>query len=642
MSTRVTLAVVSFVVLIVHGIVFYDQFFNRWERHQTAYFEQARSLAKTDAERRALDERSPRIEQIIVTQFGESRVDRCTTCHIASDDPRFQGHAEPLHTHPYSEALGDVQRNGRWERRHKFTDFGCTICHDGQGRGLEVSDAHGEDIFWPSPMLGYVTQANWRAEYKTKLTGKEYMQANCAQCHTEQNFPGTPLVQRGRQLFFEKACYGCHRIQGLSHGTLGPDLSEVGKRWRIDYLWGHTVNPRDYSALSFMPKFDLTDDDIKALVVFLKSRRGVNYAETTMEQYLAHQQQTRLPAGLKTISAGGMSDVARGEQLIAQRSCTACHKLGDKDGHISPDLSSEALIRDQDWLIAHFREPKSRIPDSIMPVFGFSDDDYRAMTAYLMTRSTAPKFNSPEEIYKGLCARCHGEKGDGKGVTYLYLDPAPRDLTKAEFMNSKPEERFLKSLKEGVPGTSMPPWERVLSEQQRKDVLAYVFQNFVKQPREKLVQHKVPAQNPVASSPTSIAEGEKLFLDRCTGCHGRKADGKGPNSIDISPRPRNLRNSAFINGVSDQRLFNSILYGVQGTAMPPWIDYDLNQNDVGNIINFIRSLNSQTVSPSGEKSAPLTSQVNVFPIHVSPINVSPTRVSLTSQEAKCPNNDKCK
>ena len=235
MSTRVTLAVVSFVVLIVHGIVFYDQFFNRWEKHQTAYFEQARSLAKTDAEKHALDERGPRIEQIIVTQFGESRVDRCATCHIASDDPRFQGHADPLRTHPYSAALGDVERNGHWERRHKFTDFGCTICHDGQGRGLETFYAHGEDIFWPDPMLGYVTQANWHAEFKARLTGKEYMQANCAQCHMEDNFAETPLVQRGRQLFFEKACYGCHRIEGLSNGTLGPDLSEVGKKFKVAY-----------------------------------------------------------------------------------------------------------------------------------------------------------------------------------------------------------------------------------------------------------------------------------------------------------------------------------------------------------------------------------------------------------------------
>ena len=626
MSTRVTLAVVSFVVLIVHGIVFYQQFFNRWEKHQTAYFEQARSLAKTDTERRAIDERTPRIEQIIVTQFGatqsgDSRVDRCTTCHIASDDPRFQGHAEPLRTHPYSAALGDVQRDGRWELRHKFTDFGCTICHDGQGRGLETFYAHGEDEFWPDPMLGYVTQANWHPEYKSKLSGKEYMQANCAQCHTEDNFSGTPLVQRGRQLFFEKACYGCHRIEGLSNGTLGPDLSDVGKKFKINYLWEHTVNPRAFQPTSFMPKFDLTDDEIKALTVFLKSRRGINFAETSLGQYRARLQQTKVEETVKS-QASSAPTPARGEQLVGERSCTACHKLGEHDGHIAPDLSYEGLIRDEEWMMAHFREPKSRIPDSIMPVFGFAEPDFLSISAYLKTRSTPPAFKTGEEIYKGLCARCHGEKGDGKGVTYLYLDPAPRDLTKAAFMNSKPEDRFLQSLKAGVPGTSMPPWERVLTEEQRHAVLTYVFQTFVKEPRPDLKAHKVPEQNPVVSSIDSIHRGEQIFLQRCTGCHGRKADGKGPNSLDISPRPRNLRNSAFVNTVPDRRLFDSILYGVQGTAMPSWIDYGLSQNDVGDLINFIRSMNPQTGSPASEKSPALTSQVN--------------------QEVLCPSKAECK
>jgi len=606
-STRVTLAVVSFVVLIVHGIVFYDQFFNRWEKHQTAYFEQALSLAKTDTEKHALEERSPRIEQIIVTQFGNSHVDRCATCHIASDDPRFQGHAEPLRTHPYSAALGDVERNGHWERRHKFTDFGCTICHDGQGRGLETFYAHGQDAFWPDPMLGYVTQANWHSEFKSKLTGKEYMQANCAQCHTEDTFAGTPLVQRGRQLFFEKACYGCHRIEGLSNGTLGPDLSDVGKKFKINYLWEHTVNPRAFQPTSFMPKFDLSDDEIKALTVFLKSRRGINFAETSLGQYRARLQQTKaIDANKRAVPTASS---ARGQELISERSCTACHKLGDRDGHIAPDLSYEGLIRDEDWMLAHFREPKSRIPDSIMPVFGFVEADFRSISAYLKTRNTPAPFQTGEEIYKNLCARCHGEKGDGRGVTYLYLDPAPRDLTKVAFMNSKTEDRLLRSLRAGVPGTSMPPWERVLTEEQRRTVLTYVFQTFVREPRPELKAHKVPEQNPIASNAESVHRGEQIFLQRCTGCHGRKADGKGPNSLDISPRPRNLRNSYFVNSVPDKRLFDSILYGVQGTAMPSWIDYGLTQNDVGDVVNFIRSMNPQNVSPPSEKTPTLTSQV---------------------------------
>ena len=105
--------------------------------YQTAYFDQARGLAKTDAERAALTDRSPRIEQYIVTSFGDTRVDRCDTCHIAIDDPRFEKYAQPLKAHSYSAAMGDVQTNGKWERKHKFADFGCTVCHDGQGRGLD-------------------------------------------------------------------------------------------------------------------------------------------------------------------------------------------------------------------------------------------------------------------------------------------------------------------------------------------------------------------------------------------------------------------------------------------------------------------------------------------------------------------------
>jgi hypothetical protein len=43
---------------------------------------------------------------------------------------------------------------------------------------------------------------------------------------------------------------------------------------------------------------------------------------------------------------------------------------------------------------------------------------------------------------------------------------------------------------------------------------------------------------------------------------------------------------------------------VQGTAMPPWIDYGLSPNDAGDLINFIRSLNPQPVpAPKNEKTA---------------------------------------
>ncbi|MGE0885910.1 MAG: c-type cytochrome [Blastocatellales bacterium] len=599
---RLALAIASFVILIVHGIVFYNQFFHKWERHQTAYFDQARAMAKTDAERAGLEGRSPRIEQIIVTSFGENRVDRCTTCHIGSDDPRFKDHAQPLRSHPFSEALGDRLVNGQWERRHKFSDFGCTVCHDGQGRGLDTFDAHGEDHYWPSPLLGYVTQ-NWRADFKPKLKDKEFMQANCAQCHTEENFKSTPLVTKGRQLFFEKNCYGCHKIVGLSAGTLGPDLSDVGKKFKPDYLMESIVEPRANSATSFMPKFNLSDEEVKALVVFLKSRRGINFSETSLDRYRASLNkgkessasgQPQLVTGSANPlaeSAAGGSMLAMGEKLINDHSCLACHKLGARDGGIAPDLSFEGLLKDEKWTMAHFRDPRSRIADSIMPTFNFPDSEYEAMTAYLMSLKTPPALNDPAGIFSTLCSRCHGDLGNGKGMIAVYLDPYPRDLTKAGFMNSKTEDRLINSIKNGVRGTSMPAWGQLLNDEQIRGVLDHIQKNYVKDPRRQLKPRQVPETNPVTADAASLQRGEQIYLQRCTGCHGKKGDGKGPNSIDILPRPRNLRNADFMNSISDRRLFESILYGVQGTAMPSWIDYGLTQKEVGDVINYLRSFN---------------------------------------------------
>lgn len=590
---RLALAVASFVVLLVHGLVFYQQFFHKWENYQTAYFDQARALSKTDAEKAALAARAPRIEQALVTKFGDNRVDRCITCHLAMDDPRFKDHAQPLRTHPYTAALGDTLVNGKWERRHKFSDFGCTVCHDGQGRGLQEHYSHGEDEFWPEPLAGYVVQANWRKEYQPKLKGKEYMQSNCAQCHTQQDFAGTALVDRGRKLFFANNCYGCHRIEGLSEGTLGPDLSDIGRKFRVDYIWESIVDPRASLATSFMPQFHLKEDEVKALVIFLKSRRGVNFAETSLERYRASLNARRPPEGeAETPAPQGAALVSAGEKLVTDHACTACHKLGDRDGAVAPDLSFEGLMKTQPWLLDHFRSPMSKIPDSIMPTFRFPVSEFEAMSAYLASLKTPPAITTPAETFKALCQRCHGEKGDGHGPISIYLDPYPRDLTKAGFINSKPVERLRDSIRNGVPGTSMPAWTQVLNDAQIDGVLQYVFTTYTKEPRKEIKPRKVPETNPVAAGAESMARGEQTFVRRCSGCHGRKADGKGPNSLDILPRPRNLRNTAFVESVSDRRMIESILYGVQGTAMPPWIDYGLTQAEVGDLVNFIRGINA--------------------------------------------------
>ena len=567
---RVALAVISIVVLAIHAVVFRDQLFAKWQDHQSSYFAQAEKIADSPAARATLAARRPQIEQTIVRSFGPERVDRCTTCHIGIDDPRFEKADQPLRTHPKIPG-------------HKFETFGCTICHDGQGRAVEAKAAHegGED--WPWPMLP-----------------KEAIQANCVQCHGEPDWPHAPLVHQGRRLFYERACYTCHTIGGLSYGSIGPELTDVGRKRRITYVKSKIENPRATNPASTMPRQELTPEQVTALAVFLKSQQGARISRAPLQQFRSAQQQRPEWLPLAQIvgpelatSVEGLDAAKKGEALLPKVGCLSCHKLGDRDGRVGPELAFASQQRDHDWVMAHFKDPKSVVPGSLMPPYPLPADTFESLTAYLLTRPVPPVPAEPAQQFAELCARCHGEKGQGDGTIAAYIDPAPRDLTKAAFMKTKTRERLLASVRNGVPGTSMAPWGRVLGDEASGRLVDYVLETWSKAGQAKPpTGRETPAANPVAYSPESVARGEATFLNRCWGCHGKKADGHGPNAADIVPRPRNLRNTPFVASLPYPRLHESIKYGVQGTAMPAaGFDFALDDKAIGDLVNYILSLN---------------------------------------------------
>jgi mono/diheme cytochrome c family protein len=140
----------------------------------------------------------------------------------------------------------------------------------------------------------------------------------------------------------------------------------------------------------------------------------------------------------------------------------------------------------------------------------------------------------------------------------------------------------------------MAPWGKVLGQERSARLVDYVLETMSKGGTARIATNrKVPTVNPVAYSAESAARGEAIFLDRCWGCHGKKADGHGPNAVDIWPRPRNLRNKPFVIAASYDRLHESIKYGVQGSAMPAaGFDFNLDDKAIGDVINYIDSLNS--------------------------------------------------
>ena len=574
---RSALAFISVVVLALHAFVFHNQFFARWQDHQNKYFKDAVAVSTNDAVKATLTARRPAIEQTIVRSFGSERVDRCQTCHIAADDPRFTKADQPLRTHPPVPG-------------HRFETFGCTICHDGQGRAVDAEQAHGAEE-WPWPVLP-----------------KELIQSNCVQCHTQPAWEGAPLVNAGRRLFFERACYTCHTIAGLSYGSIGPELSEVGRRRRWDFVRAKIENPRWNNPTSTMPRQDLTGEQRMSLVAFLKAQQGAHISRAPLASFQAAQAERPkwLPLDLivgheTAAQLAAQSPAQRGAALLPRVGCLSCHKLDERDGRVGPELAFTSAQRESPWLLAHFRDPKSVVPGSLMPPYPLPDDIFDSLSAYLLSRRVPDVPADPEKRFAALCSRCHGEKGQGNGLIAEYLDPKPRDLTKAAFMRTKTKERLIASVMNGVPGTSMAPWGKVLGGEPGAAALVdYVLATWSKDSTAQIPKgRQIPAANLVAFSPESVARGEAVFLNRCWGCHGKKADGHGPNAEDIVPRPRNLRNAPFIASASYTRLHESIKYGVQGTAMPAaGFDFSLDDKSIGDVINYITSLTRP--APKGE------------------------------------------
>ena len=96
--------------------------------------------------------------------------------------------------------------------------------------------------------------------------------------------PKSSLAEQGKTVYSRSACIGCHTIQGVSPGIIGPNLTHVGSRTTI----AAGLFPNDSAHLarwiadapslkpgSLMTRMQppLTDADIAALVAYLQSLR---------------------------------------------------------------------------------------------------------------------------------------------------------------------------------------------------------------------------------------------------------------------------------------------------------------------------------------------------------------------------------
>src|SRR3990172_6196271 len=232
-----------------------------WRLYQKEYAKILDKHATDDLGKMLRDNFKIEVKQIVVPQLKVT--DRCVSCHNGIDDPRMKEQPNPHKTHP-----------GNILEIHSYSKYGCTICHQGQGRATVFKEAKGgEGSHWDYPLLP-----------------KELSQSGCAMCHAPDKLKETaPLAAKGFELFNEKGCYACHKISGLG-GTLGPSLDAAGVKkkaafpfafidgehtianWHIEHL----LDPQKIVAGSKMKNFNLTKDEATAITTYILSLKGLN------------------------------------------------------------------------------------------------------------------------------------------------------------------------------------------------------------------------------------------------------------------------------------------------------------------------------------------------------------------------------
>src|SRR5579864_2307953 len=207
-------------------------------------------------------------------------------------------------------------------------------------------------------------------------------------------------------------------------------------------------------------------------------------------------------------------------------------------------------------------------------------------------------------LYQRYCIFCHGVDGDGAGDSAPYIDPKPRDFTKATFKcRSTPsgslplDSDLYDTITRGVHASGMPSWKPLLR-QERVDLIAYIktfsprFQE--EKPAAPLV---IPSEPP--TSPESVKRGAELFQSmNCWLCHGKQGRGNGPSASSLTDSkgypitPFDFTSGTrFKCGESDQGLFRDLTTGIDGTPMPSFADA-MKPEQIWDVVHYIHTLHS--------------------------------------------------
>ena len=242
--------------------------------------------------------------------------------------------------------------------------------------------------------------------------------------------------------------------------------------------------------------------------------------------------------------------------------------------------------------------------------------------AELAPEPSADMIEAGKRVYFTKCVWCHGVDGAGDGPGADRLWPRPRNFNQGTFKirhtasgelplfdAKKPtpgQNDLFETVTHGLPGSAMPSWEGILTEEQRLQVLSFVTTQLVKDRKftDKQSESQTILQlgdlTPIAPTEESLKKGAELVVEKkCVECHG--ADGRGDgNAFNLkddwgfSIQPANWHKCWNFRGSRQdpynvKNIFRTFSTGVNGTPMPSFAD-NTTVEERWHIANWVNSL----------------------------------------------------
>ncbi|MCP4726758.1 MAG: c-type cytochrome [bacterium] len=553
----------SVICFVFFGLsAFEENYMREWKSYQKDYKEIQVSYAQSEKEKQTANNIPIEIKQVILSEFG--KVDRCVSCHNGIDDPRMETQQVPHRSH-----------SGKYLKNHPVEKFGCTICHGGQDRALSTQGAFASEksIHWEYPVIPV-----------------KYVQSSCGKCHLavfdkEQKLPGAEILEKGRNIFLDSGCLGCHNVRGTG-GANGGELTNQGIKTKHEYsfehiqgeksvqnwLLEHFLDPPEISPGSIMPPIDLNNSDIDALITFTMSLFDLNYSP---EYY-----------SIETLNeAKGLRKEFSGKDAY-ETLCSYCHGAEGEGRDYREFVQSVPGLSNPDFLAAASRDLiKFTINHGRGGVMmspwareqgGLHESEVESLVDLVLAwKKTPPGFSEVRRaqkdiqfgstLYRSRCGTCHGSDGEGG------IGPA---LNLQDFLSLASDEFLYKTISTGRENTAMVGWYH-LSAKEMASIIAYL-RNWQTVPGRNLSNARVNGD---------IEKGKALYAGSCSSCHGIYGQGS------VGPA---LFNKQFLAAASDQYILNSVSRGRGSTAMRSFAKEfqgldQLPAQEIRDIVAYIRS-----------------------------------------------------